>query len=86
MADFRIFSEQNSNTNTMTPSKLEQSILDTIPIDGLKSDVVFEILRSRFHLEPELFRKILFLVQINFTQNRKPIATWSKLKSFSKDL
>lgn len=63
-------------------SKPNVKVLEPIPLDGLKSDVIFEIVRNRIAIEPELFKKILFLIQINLTKNGKPAATWSKLSTF----
>lgn len=52
-----------------------------IPIDGLKSDILLEMIRNRLSNEPELVRKISFVIQINLTQNRnemiEQIATWT---------
>ena len=53
-------------------------ILDSIPTDGLKCDVVFDIIRSRLASEPELVAKIPFVIQFNITKNKVPMTVWSK--------
>lgn len=52
-----------------------------IPVDGLKSDVLLEMIQNRLSNEPELVQKISFVIQINLTQKRntqiQQIATWT---------
>lgn len=61
-------------------SKVEKSLFDTIPTDGMKSDVFFDIISKRAHLEPDYFDG-RFHAQFNFTKNDKLISSWSKWNS-----
>ena len=61
-------------------TKQEEAILQNIPTDGLKSDVVFNIIKTRMDEEPELVKAFKFVIQFNITRNGKVVAVWSESK------
>lgn len=50
----------------------------SIPISGLKSDIVFTVFKNRMHEEPDLVRRLRVIFQFNITINGKIRAVWSK--------
>lgn len=59
---------------TMTPS----AVLSGIATDGLKCDVVFEMIKGRLATEAELVAKMPFVVEVNVLKDKAVRATWSK--------
>lgn len=55
----------------------DKALLDSVPISGLKSDIVFTLLRNRMHEEPDFIRRIRASYQFNITLNGKPQAIWT---------
>ena len=66
----------NESHETTTAAE-EEAIFAEIPVDGLKSDVVFSIIRKRMSEEPDLVKAFKFVIQFNITRNGKVVAVWS---------
>jgi len=56
----------------------DEVILQSIPTDGLKSDIVFNIIKARMNEEPDLMKAMKFLIQFNITKNGKIVCVWSE--------
>lgn len=49
----------------------------SIPLDGLKCDVLFDVMRSRLKSENDLFENMsAFIVQVNVLKDKTHAATW----------
>ncbi|CAG2114191.1 unnamed protein product [Medioppia subpectinata] len=55
----------------------EEALLASIPVDGLKSDIVFNTIRTRLSEEPDLVKAMRFVIQFNITRNGKVVAVWT---------
>ncbi|CAG2171378.1 unnamed protein product, partial [Oppiella nova] len=55
----------------------DEALLASIPVDGLKSDVVFNTIRTRLSEEPDLVKAMRFVIQFNITRNGKVVAVWT---------
>jgi putative sterol carrier protein len=55
----------------------DEAILQSIPTDGLKSDIVFNIIKARMNEEPDLVKAMKFLIQFNITKNGKIVSVWT---------
>ncbi|XP_027205879.2 uncharacterized protein LOC113799454 [Dermatophagoides pteronyssinus] len=76
-----IASSTSTTSSTTTPNNPNLKYQDDdkvsmIPTDGLKSDVIFSIIQHRLSSEPELVKKMPFIIEINLTRNGHLIATW----------
>jgi hypothetical protein len=61
-----------------TATPIDSAILQSIPTDGLKSDIVFNIIKTRMNEEPDLVKAMKFLIQFNITKNGKIVSVWSE--------
>lgn len=72
---------ENSETNQKNADDDEdRKLLESIPKTGLKSDLIFTILRNRMHEEPEFIRRMTAAYQFNITSEGKHRATWCKFQ------
>jgi hypothetical protein len=80
----KALSERIAQTSNQTPAvcprdgRAEEALLQSIPTDGLKSDIVFNIIKARMDEEPDLVRALKFVIQFNITRNGKVVAVWSE--------
>ena len=80
----KALSEQVAQTSNQTPAvcprdgRPEEALLQSIPTDGLKSDIVFNIIKARMDEEPDLVKALKFVIQFNITRNGKVVAVWSE--------
>ncbi|UXI17664.1 A disintegrin and metalloproteinase with thrombospondin motifs 18 [Sarcoptes scabiei] len=67
----------------MDALKLSQEMNDDIYIPILKSDIIFEMMKTRISFETRMVEKVPFIIQIDLLQgtqkpsNRDPIVTWT---------
>ncbi|XP_054158565.1 uncharacterized protein LOC128956877 [Oppia nitens] len=66
-----------SSLQSLLSSKDDSELMASIPVDGLKSDIVFNTMQQRLIQEPELVGAFKFLIQFNITKNGKPVAVWT---------
>jgi hypothetical protein len=59
---------------------LKQLFFQSIPISGLKCDIVFTVFKNRMHEEPELVRSLRVVFQFNITIDGKLMTIWSNKK------
>ncbi|KAJ6219956.1 hypothetical protein RDWZM_005768 [Blomia tropicalis] len=68
---------QNLTEPSVLTEDEDKKLLSSIPISGLKSDLVFTLLRNRMHEEPDFIRRIRASYQFNITLNGKYKTTWT---------
>ncbi|KPM06335.1 SCP-2-like protein, partial [Sarcoptes scabiei] len=74
----QLWLENSNRTQSASPTENEDhDLLESIPVSGLKSDIVFSVLRNRMHEEPEFVRRITAAYQFNVTSNGELRAIWS---------
>lgn len=84
----QLVSQTGSGSTTATPivssidPAKDSALLQSIPTDGLKSDIIFNIIKNRMNEEPDLVRAMKFVIQFNITKNGKIVAVWSELSSY----
>ncbi len=72
-----IVAQNTPITMSIDPAK-DEAILQSIPTDGLKSDIVFNIIKTRMNEEPDLVKAMKFVIQFNITKNGKIVSVWSE--------
>lgn len=77
---------KTNQTNADVVDDDDRKLLESIPKTGLKSDLIFTILRNRMHEEPEFIRRMTAAYQFNITSDGKHRATWCKLIQFMKSI
>lgn len=55
----------------------DEELLRSIPTTGLKSDIMFTIIRNRMHEEPEIMKRLTASYQFNILLNGQPKTVWS---------
>jgi len=68
---------QNTPIATSIDPAKDEAILQSIPTDGLKSDIVFNIIKTRMNEEPDLVKAMKFVIQFNITKNGKIVSVWT---------
>ena len=93
MVAYFIFLDPTANTQTIyiyvcirksttTTTKYDndqddEELLRSIPTTGLKSDIMFTIIRNRMHEEPEIMKRLTASYQFNILLNGQPKTVWS---------
>ena len=67
---------QQQNDNNKTDDE-DDELLRSIPTTGLKSDIMFTIIRNRMHEEPEIMKRLTASYQFNILLNGEPKTIWS---------
>lgn len=53
------------------------ALLDSIPISGIKCDILFLVIRNRIQEEPEYVKRLRVVFQFNITKDARPVAIWT---------